>query len=324
MEAGTYTSDSYLRPEGDASHAPPTAPWSLEDPVYRRRRWSLAAANRYCLGLTNSHYENFPVAMSLFSKQQQEALAAIYAFARTADDFADEDHFEGMRERLLDEWERQLEVCRDTEVGHPVFIALGNSMRRFELPIEPFFDLLDAFRQDCRQRRYETFSELLDYCRRSANPVGRLVLNVLGLSEPGLAKWSDSICTALQLTNHWQDISVDTRRNRIYIPREDLDRFRVHESTLLTGNPSRLFGDLVVFEANRTRELFRQGRRLLINTGFPGNVYFTAVWMGGRAVLRMVRRTGKSIIHERPVLNAYLFARTLVGAGLSRLTGSAA
>ncbi len=304
--------------------APPTAPWSMEDPVFGRRRWSLTAANRYCMGLTNSHYENFPVTITLFSKQQQEALAAIYAFARMADDFADEDHFEGMREHLLDEWERQLLVCRDSEVGHPVFIALGNSMRRLKLPIEPFRDLLDAFRQDCRQRRYETFNDLLDYCRRSANPVGRLVLDVLRLSGQEFTDWSDKICTALQLTNHWQDISVDTHRNRIYIPREDLDRFRIHESTLLSGNPSRLFGDLMVFEANRTRELYRQGRRLLVEAGFPGNVYFTAVWMGGRAVLRMVRRSGKSIIHRRPALNAYIFARTLVGAGLSRLTGSAA
>jgi len=295
------------------------APWILGHPAFLRRRWSLAASNRYCLQMAKSHYENFPVMLSLFTKEQRQALAAIYAFARSADDFADEAYFEGLRERLLAEWESQLLDCQKNEANHPVFVALAEAMQRFDLPCELFRDLLDAFGQDCHKHRYADFEELLDYCRRSANPVGRLVLRVLGIDHDDFGYWSDKICTALQLTNHWQDLSVDLENDRIYLPQEDLDRFRISEWALLSKTVSRSFGDLVLFEVNRTRELFREGWPLVVRSGLPGKLYFASVWLGGRAVLRMVKRERHTILHRRPALNAKTLTLTLMGASLDRV-----
>jgi squalene synthase HpnC len=295
------------------------APWTLGHPAFLRRRWSLAAANRYCLQLAKSHYENFPVMLSLFTKEQRQALAAIYAFARSADDFADEAFFEGFREQLLAEWESQLLDCQKSTANHPVFVALAEAMRRFDLPCELFCDLLDAFGQDCHKHRFADYEELLDYCRRSANPVGRLVLRVLGIDHADNRYWSDRICTALQLTNHWQDLSVDLANDRIYIPREDLDRFRISEWALLSKTVPRSFADLVLFEVNRTRELFREGWPLVVRSGLPANLYFASVWLGGRAVLRLVKQERHTILYRRPALNARTFTLTLMGAGLDRV-----
>jgi hydroxysqualene synthase len=317
----TPETDSYV---GRTVSEPPIpgrgpAPWMPGSKAFQRRRWSLGASRRYCLQMASSHYENFPVMLSLFSREQREALAAIYAFARTADDFADEHCYQGMREQLLGNWQAQLQGCVSGDAVHPVFVALADAVRRFDLSIHLFEDLLNAFRQDCSKRRYDTFDELLDYCRRSANPVGRLVLGVLGTDRPELIPCADKICTALQLANHWQDISVDLEKDRIYIPREDLDRFRISERSLFAGTASRVFGELVRFEVQRTRELFREGWPLVVKAGYPGNLYFLSVWLGGRAVLRMVRESGRTILARRPVLNANTFTRTLVGAGLDRL-----
>jgi len=269
--------------------------------------------------LASGHYENFPVALSLMVRTRQEALAAVYAFARWADDFADEPEFEGRRELLLDAWEEQLRRSFDGEATHPVFIALNAAVRKFDLPIQPFLDLLDAFRQDCSRRRYKTFKELRDYCRRSANPVGRLVLHVLGLSGDDLTLWSDRICTALQLTNFWQDLSVDIPRDRVYLPLDDLELFEVPEVSLTGGNPPPSFADLMRFEVDRTREMFREGLPLLRHAGFPGDVYFAAVWFGGRMMLEIVDVQGASTLHHRPVLGLGTLGRVALSAAGSRM-----
>lgn len=307
-------------PARDSFAAPlSTAPWTCGLSIHDATPWTLEDANRFCLDLVRDHYENFPVGLPVFTRGQRDALAAIYAFARIADDFADEPSFDGTRENLLDAWERQLLACFEGQAHHPVFVALSGAARGFDLPLQPFLDLLDAFRQDCRQTRYETFDQLLDYCRRSANPVGRLVLRVLGMDRAALAGWSDCICTALQLTNHWQDLSVDVARNRIYLPLEDLERFRVTEEQLLQGSVPQSFGDLVVFEAERTRGLYLRGSPLLRHAEPPANLYLAAVYIGGRAVLRMVRRSRREVLFRRPAIGLRSMARTLVEAGMSRL-----
>jgi squalene synthase HpnC len=240
--------------------------------------------------------------LSLFPREVRAALAAVYAFARTADDFADEPQFAAVRERLLDQWESQLNDCFAGTASHPVFMALREAVGRFGLEIGPFRDLLSAFRQDCRTNRYDTIEDLLDYCGRSANPVGRIVLAILGLDCAEFRRWSDDICTALQLTNFWQDVSVDVRRGKLYLPLSDLDRFAVRPEALLSGRPPPAFDDVVRFEVDRTRELFRNGRPLVEHTALPEQLYFAGVWLGGRTVLRMVKDLGAEVFFKRPSL----------------------
>src|SRR5689334_22872483 len=161
-----------------------------------------------CLERVRSHYENFPVARFV-PKEKRGYVAALYAYARAADDFADEPMYEGMRQEKLEQWEARLHAAYAGQAEDPIFIALGETARRLDIPKQLFLDLLSAFRQDTVKNRYETWDELLDYCRRSANPVGRLVLLVFGYRNADLERWSDAICSGLQLANHWQDVAVD-------------------------------------------------------------------------------------------------------------------
>jgi phytoene synthase len=287
------------------------APWTWDAGLLHGARLDLAAARRFCAALARSHYENFPVALALFRPEQRRALEAIYAFARLADDFADEPAFAGRRERLLLSWLDQLERCWIGDARHPVFVALGAAASELDLPIGPFRDLLSAFLQDCAVTRYATWADVLDYCRRSADPVGRLVLHVLGETRPECLERSDCICTALQLTNFWQDLSVDPPRDRIYVPLEDLDRFHVPVSALRESRIVRGLADLVRLEADRTEDLFRRGRPLASALAFPGSAYVALVWLGDTAVLRLVRDAGEDVVRRRPALDLRSLARFL-------------
>ncbi|MBK8719510.1 MAG: squalene/phytoene synthase family protein [Deltaproteobacteria bacterium] len=194
--------------------------------------WTTAAGYRWCERMAASHYENFPVASKFLPPHLRPHVAAIYAFARTADDFADEPRFEGRRSQALAAWESLLEACYHRDVEHPVFIALRDTVRRHNIPIGPLRALLTAFRMDLTKHRYTSFNELLGYCTHSANPVGQLVLFVHGHREPDLHRFSDEICSALQIANFLQDLSVDIPRGRIYIPEEDLVHFGVAHDDL--------------------------------------------------------------------------------------------
>src|SRR5690606_12648671 len=189
--------------------------------------WTVESGYRWCERMAASHYENFPVASKFLPAQLRPHVAAIYAFARTSDDFADEPRFEGRRSEALWQWEQLLEDCYHREVQHPVFIALRDTVRRHNIPIGPLKALLTAFRMDLTKHRYATFNELLHYCVHSANPVGQLVLYVHGHREPELHRFSDEICSALQIANFLQDLSVDIPRGRMYVPEEDLVHFGV-------------------------------------------------------------------------------------------------
>nr|MDQ3348617.1 squalene/phytoene synthase family protein [Acidobacteriota bacterium] len=200
-----------------------------------------AAAYAYCERLAREHYENFPVASRLLPRAMRSHVAAVYAFARRADDFADEPGLtDAERIRLLDGWEARLRgdasVSLPAETGaNLIFHALGHTIEQRQLPLELFTDLLSAFRQDVTTTRYRTFADLLDYCRRSANPVGRLVLRIGGYDEAALGTASDAMCTALQLTNFWQDLAIDWRRGRLYVPLEDRDRAGAADGDLDAG-----------------------------------------------------------------------------------------
>ena len=278
----------------------------------------VTGAYRFCAELAGRHYENFPVASRLVPKRLRRHVAALYAFARIADDFSDEPEYEGVRrERLLD-WRRQLGEIGSKPPSHPVFLALGATLKELDLPKQPFDDLLSAFLQDTEKSRYTTFDEVVDYCRRSANPVGRIVLMIHGYRDEELFRYSDAICTALQLANFWQDVSVDLKKDRIYIPEEDFAAHGYSEADLRMGVCNERFKNLMKFEVQRARALFDQGRPLLARLRWPLSLEIRLTWLGGRQILKMIHRLDFDVIRTRPALAKRdwipLAARALVGA----------
>src|SRR6202158_5491375 len=202
--------------------------------------FDLAASYEFCARLAKSHYENFTVASWLMPREMRPHMYAIYAYARMADDFADEHHDRAM----LDDWERELDSAYAGTPRHPVFIALADTVRRFEIPREPFQDLLTAVRSDVDFKGFETLDDLLAYSRYSANPVGRLVLYLFGHRDAERQHLADLVCSGLQLANFWQDVAVDLGKNRIYLPRRDMERLGVaaaHLSAHKTSSQLREF-----------------------------------------------------------------------------------
>lgn len=267
----------------------------LEDPK------DVAGAYAFCQALAARHYENFPVASRLLPSRLRKHIAALYAFARIADDFSDEAEYEGVRRERLLEWRSQLKSL-DTP-RHPVFLALGQTIKELELPVQLFDDLLSAFLQDTEKNRYATFDEVLDYCRRSANPVGRIVLLIHGYKDAELFELSDRICTALQLANFWQDLAVDLKKDRIYVPDEDFRRFGYSEADLRMGLVNDKFTALMKHEVSRALTLFEAGRPLPNRLDFPLSWEIRLTWLGGREVLRKIRKQGFDTLTSRPALS---------------------
>lgn len=259
----------------------------------------LKAAVAYCRDITNAHYENFPVASLIVPARLRPALRAIYAFSRMADDFADEPRFAGERLQRLDEWGRWLEEDHPT---HPVFVALQDARHRHGLPLECFTDLLSAFRQDSVKNRYADFNEVLDYCRRSANPVGRLVLHLFGVAGAENVALSDNICTALQLTNFWQDTAVDAKRDRIYLPADERARFGVSDAELQNGGVGGDFVGLMRLEIERTSRFFHAGHELGLRLRGRIGAEIRLTWLTGRLILEKTRQAGTNIPRDRPTL----------------------
>jgi phytoene synthase len=265
---------------------------------------SIDDAYRYCEQLAFSHYENFPVASTFIPREKRKHVAAIYAFARIADDFADEPGLTPEdRLRELQGWEAKLAESYRGGTSHPVFAALGDTARRFQIPQIHFQDLLAAFRSDVTVRRYESFDDVLAYCRNSANPVGRLVLLLFGYKDEQMAGWSDSICTALQLTNFWQDCSVDLALDRVYLPMEDLRRFNLGVQEIQEKRFSPAFRNLMEFEVQRTRVLFEQGKPLLKKVGKDLSLEMKLTWLGGMRILEKISRLDYNVLHLRPTLS---------------------
>jgi squalene synthase HpnC len=218
-------------------------------------------------------------------------------FARAADDFADEDGIEGgapKRLVLLDEWNDKLKDCYNGKAYDPIFIALAKTVEDNKIPIKPLEDLLKAFKQDVTKQRYETFGEVLDYCTRSANPVGRLVLMIFGCHKEEFFKYSDKICTALQLTNFWQDVEVDLRKDRVYLPQEDLKKFGYTMQELEMKQSNSKFKELMKFEVERTEKLFDEGKKLLELTANDEDTKklskeLKLTWLGGTTILKKIQ-----------------------------------
>jgi phytoene synthase len=273
---------------------------------------ALRAAYAECERLARTHYENFPVASWLLPAHMRPHVAALYAFARTADDFADEGRRPAEeRLRLLDEWQNRLHACvgharaADGEARHPydrVFLALGATIRAGNLPIALFDDLLSAFRQDITTHRYATWSGVLDYCRRSANPVGRLVLRIAGHHDAELDRSSDALCTALQLTNFWQDFERDWRNGRLYVPLDDIEAERARMEDLDERRLTEPWQRVLRRMAARTRESFQAGRAVCdgVRGRLRHELRFT--WLGGMQILDRLEKADYNVFAGRPAL----------------------
>ncbi len=271
--------------------------------------------------MTYGHYENFPVGSWFIPPRLRPHVCNIYAFARTADDFADESQFAGERMERLQQWRHWLHHAGLAAHAHTpldaaifqgdtkaelIFHALTETMREFQLPVSLFNDLISAFMLDVTKPRYATFTEVLYYCRNSANPVGRLILHLFGYVNEQWMGMSDAICTALQLANFWQDVALDLQKNdgagRIYIPQEDLRRFNVTEDDLFAHRDIPAVRELMAFQVERTRQLFVKGRGLCDIVPHPRLRWeLRATWLGGMRILAKIERN-RFDVFRRPRL----------------------
>ena len=266
------------------------------------------------------HYENFPVASWLLPARLRPPIEAIYAFARGADDIADEGDA-GPEERLagLARYSRALEaIAAGESPSEPPFARLAVAVREWRLPLDLLHDLLDAFRQDVTTTRYATYADLLDYSRRSANPVGRLVLHVMGRTDAVSLTRSDAVCSALQFINFWQDVAVDWRKGRVYLPREDLERFGVGEEDIAAGRADARWSELMRFQCSRSRALLASGAPL--GRELPGRLglEIRATVRGGAAILDKIDAVSGDVFRHRPVLGAWDWIRILASAASKR------
>ena len=264
------------------------------------------------------HYENFPVASVLLPAAFRYPVSVIYRFARTADDFADEGDLPAA-ERLaqMDAYRQELgQLKAGAGSQQPLFVELGQIVHQYSLPLQLFHDLLDAFAQDVVKSRYADYAELGDYCRRSANPVGRLLLYVFSAATEQNLRHSDAICTSLQLINFWQDVEIDWRKDRVYLPQNEMQRFGVSEREIASGEVSGSWRALMRFQVQRARALMISGAPL--GRALPGRIglEIRTIVQGGLRILAKIDKAQGYVYHHRPVLRPYdwpvLIARAML------------
>jgi len=273
----------------------------------------LAQARGYCSHLARTHYENFSVATLLLPRRLLRHFHAIYAYCRWADDLADETGGGERALSLLRWWREELAACYNGKPRHPVMVALRDTIRRFDIPPQPFLDLLHAFEQDQLVKNYGTYEQLLGYCRCSANPVGHLVLYLCEAYDPERARLSDFICTGLQLANFWQDVARDFDIGRVYIPEEDRRRFGYSDDDLHGRVYSAAFVDLMRFEVDRARDLFYRGFPLVEQMSLDVQPDIELFIRGGLGILRRIERSRYDVWSRRPVLAKWEKAALLLG-----------
>jgi squalene synthase HpnC len=277
---------------------------------------SLPAARLYCARVARSHYENFTVASALLPRRLVRHFHAVYAYCRWSDDLADETAGGQVALDLIAWWRGELMSCYDGEPTHPVTVALRETIRRFTIPPEPFLNLLVAFEQDQRVKRYQTFDQLLGYCRNSANPVGHLVLYLFECFDAERAALSDEVCTGLQLANFWQDVARDFAIGRVYLPAEDCERFGYAE----WGTFTPAFRELMRFEVDRARGFFDRGAVLLPLSPREARIDIDLFVRGGRAILDAVERIGFDVWTQRPEVTKWQKVK-LLGGAVARFCG---
>jgi len=279
----------------------------------------LEACYRYCEALVRARHHNYPVASMFARSHLRKHIFALFAFARVADDFADEAAYEGRRARELDRWEEQLHAAYRGQADHPVFVALADSVDKFALPITEFTELLSGIRTDLERRRYSTFDELRSYTRQAAEPVGHLLLYIGGYRAPELHAYSEDLSSAVAIARLIQDIPADFLRGRVYMPAEDLRHFGVTEADIEHRRNAPAIGAFVRYMVARTRALFERARPLVDIVGADLAVELALTWHGGMRILDKIDHVGANLFAERPSLTsadkAIVLARALAWRG---------
>lgn len=282
-------------------------------------------AREYCRRLARSHYENFSVATWFLPGRLRQHFCNVYAYCRISDDLADDVGDTGAALALLNQWEAELNACYDSHPKHPVFVALAETVETFNIPKHEFSDLLRAFRQDQTVTRYESFDDLLGYCRCSANPVGHLVLYLCGYRDAERQQLSDFTCTALQLANFWQDVSVDYAIGRIYLPIESLRRFGVSEDDIASNRNTQAFREMMKFEVERARQWFHRGLTLVKKVDRELAIDLELFSRGGQEILNSIERQKFAVLGQRPTISKprklALVARAALGKLLVKRRG---
>ncbi len=282
-----------------------------------KARLSLAEAEAYCKQLAISHYENFPLASCALPRQLHQHFYNVYAYCRWADDLGDEVHDAGESLRLLGWWREQLQQCYQggkAECQHPVFVALRPTIDKFQIPIRPFDDLISAFEQDQTVFEYDTFVNLRDYCRRSADPVGRIVLHLCRQHSKQNVIWSDAICTGLQLANFWQDVARDYDIGRVYLPLEDRERSGYSQEDLKNRVTNDAFLKLMAFQVDRARDFLLHGLPLVEQMPGRLQVDIELFARGGLAILRKIGQIEYRVWDTRPVVRKIDFGHLLIAS----------
>jgi len=280
---------------------------------------SLIEARAYCERLARSHYENFSVATWFLPQRLRQHFYNVYGYCRISDDLGDEVGDTAVALRLLERWGEELQACYAGSPRHPVFVALSETVRMFGIPQHEFSDLLTAFRQDQSVMRYETFDDLLGYCKNSANPVGHLVLYLCGYSDAERQKLSDYTCTALQLANFWQDVLIDYLKGRIYLPLEDLRRFGVVEEDIAGKRNTNAFCEMMRFEVARAWHWFQQGEPLIGKVSKELAIDLELFTRGGQEILNAMERQGYAVLGRRPSISKSRKLALVARAAIGRL-----
>ena len=284
---------------------------------------TLEEARDYCARLARSHYENFSVASWFLPRRLRQHFFNVYAYCRISDDLGDEVGDTVVSLELLDQWQHELDACYEGAPKHPVFVALAETVRQFDIPKHEFSDLLIAFRQDQTVTRFETFNDVLAYCRYSANPVGHLVLYLCGYRDAERQQLSDFTCTALQLANFWQDVSVDYAKGRIYLPLEDLRRFNVCEDDIARDNNTPDFRAMMKFEVERAQDWFHQGLPLISKVDRELAIDLDLFSRGGQEILHAIEQQGYAVLGNRPSISKPRKLALVARAAMGKLLGAA-
>jgi squalene synthase HpnC len=295
--------------------------WAALPASYRIPEFAptLDEARAYCKRLAESHYENFHVASWFLPKALRPHFHAIYAYCRISDDLGDEVGDTAQSLALLDQWGRELDACYEGKTRHPVFVALAETISACSIPKRPFADLLMAFRQDQVVTRYATMDDVLQYCRYSANPVGRLVLYATGGADEERFRLSDATCTALQLANFWQDVRQDFARGRVYLPQKDMQFFRVSDETIAKGVATPEFRGLMRCEIEYARGLFEEGLPLIQMADDDLALDLDLFSRGGMEILRAIEQRNYDVLSSRPAISKSTKAALLLRAITAKL-----
>ncbi len=280
---------------------------------------SLDEARAYCQRLAESHYENFHVVSWFLPRTLRPHFHAIYAYCRISDDLGDEVGDTATALALLDLWQKELDACYEGRTRHPVFVALAETIRECSIPKQPFADLLTAFRQDQVVTRYATMEDVLQYCRYSANPVGRLVLYATGGADEERFRLSDATCSALQLANFWQDVRQDYARGRVYLPQKDMEFFRVSDEMIASGIATPEFRALMGCEVEFARGLFEEGLPLIQMADRDLALDLDLFSRGGLEILRAIERQNYDVLSARPAISKTTKAALALRAVTARL-----